>query len=403
MKKSVDEQLAILMRGVDYGDELLKERMGEELRDRLASGRPLKVYCGYDPTAPDIHLGHTVTMRKLRQFQDFGHEVTFLIGNFTGLVGDPSDKDSARPQQTLDQVAEFARTYADQAFKILDKDRTQVRYNADWLQKLTFEEVIKLAANFTVQQFLSRDNFRKRWDDGDPVWMHEFFYSLMQGYDAVVLEADVQLGATEQLFNLMAGRKLQESFGQKPQVCLTVPILVGTDGHMRMSKSTGNYIGVDEPPEEQYGKAMSLPDEAMPNYFDLVTRWSLDEIAKVKSDLEKGAIHPMEAKHKLAWEIVDIFHGKGGADQGEAHFRRVHQKGDLPKDIPTFQIDEPVGLLDLMVNAGLTPSKSEGRRLIQQGGVQIDGRRIEDQKEVVSPDAEAILQVGKRKFLHLNG
>ena len=403
MKKSVDEQLAILMRGVDYGDELLKERMGEELRDRLASGRPLKVYCGYDPTAPDIHLGHTVTMRKLRQFQDLGHDVTFLIGNFTGLVGDPSDKDSARPQQTLEQVAEFARTYADQAFKILDRERTQVRYNADWLQKLTFEEVIKLASNFTVQQFLSRDNFRKRWDNGDPVWMHEFFYSLMQGYDAVVLEADVQLGATEQLFNLMAGRKLQESFGQKPQVCVTVPILVGTDGHMRMSKSTGNYIGVDESPEEQYGKAMSLPDEAMPNYFDLVTRWSMDEIAEVKSDLENGAIHPMEAKHKLAWEIVDIFHGKAGADTGSAHFRRVHQKGDLPEDIPTFQIDEPVGLLDLMVNAGLTPSKSEGRRLIQQGGVQIDGRRIEDQKEVVSPDAKAILQVGKRKFLHLNG
>jgi tyrosyl-tRNA synthetase len=403
MTKSVDEQLAILMRGVDLGDDKLKESMGEELRERLAMGRPLQVYCGYDPTAPDIHLGHTVTMRKLRQFQDLGHEVTFLIGNFTGLVGDPSDKDSARPQQTLEQVAEFARTYADQAFKILDRDRTRVRYNAEWLEKLTFEEVIRLASNFTVQQFLTRDNFRKRWDAGDPVWMHEFFYSLMQGYDAVVLEADVQLGATEQLFNLMAGRKLQESFGQKPQVCITVPILVGIDGRMRMSKSTGNYIGVDEPPEEQYGKAMSLPDEAMPNYFDLVTRWSLDEITELKSNLKAGNVHPMEAKHLLAWEIVDIFHGKEGADKGAAHFQRVHQKRDLPEDIPAFPIAEPTGLLDLMVNAGLTPSKSEGRRLIQQGGVQIDGRKIEDPKEVVPPGEKAILQVGKRKFLHLNG
>ena len=400
MKKSVEEQLEILMQGVDMGDAKLQDRMAFELKERLGEGRSLRVYCGYDPTAPDIHLGHTVTMRKLRQFQVLGHHVTFLIGNFTGLIGDPSDKDSLRTQQTPDQVAENARTYADQAFKILDRERTSVRHNAEWLSKLTFEEVIRLASNFTVQQFLSRDNFRKRWDNGDPVWMHEFFYSLMQGYDAVMLETDVQLGGTEQLFSLMAGRKLQEAFGQKPQVCITVPILVGTDGHMRMSKSTGNYIGVDEVPEEQYGKSMSLPDEAMANYFDLVTRWSPDEIAKLKKKLKDG-LHPMEAKHRLAREIVEIFHGVKAADEAAAHFERVHQRRDIPDDMPSYALAGPMPLLDLLTVAGLAPSKSEGRRLIQQGGVQLDGERIEDVNAVIEPGSGDVLKVGKRRFLRL--
>ena len=398
MKKSVEEQLEILMQGVDMGDAKLQDRMAFELKERLGEGRSLRVYCGYDPTAPDIHLGHTVTMRKLRQFQVLGHHVTFLIGNFTGLIGDPSDKDSLRTQQTPDQVAENARTYADQAFKILDRERTSVRHNAEWLSKLTFEEVIRLASNFTVQQFLSRDNFRKRWDNGDPVWMHEFFYSLMQGYDAVMLETDVQLGGTEQLFSLMAGRKLQEAFGQKPQVCITVPILVGTDGHMRMSKSTGNYIGVDEVPEEQYGKSMSLPDEAMANYFDLVTRWSPDEIAKLKKKLKDG-LHPMEAKHRLAREIVEIFHGVKAADEAAAHFERVHQRRDIPDDMPSYALAGPMPLLDLLTVAGLAPSKSEGRRLIQQGGVQLDGERIEDVNAVIEPGSGDVLKVGQRRFL----
>ena len=401
MPRPIDEQVTILMRGVEYGDVQLEERMTEELKARLAEGRPLKIYCGYDPTAPDIHLGHTVTMRKLRQFQDLGHEVTFLIGNFTGLIGDPSDKDSARPQQTPEQVAENARTYAEQAFKILDRERTAVRYNADWLSKLTFEQVIRLASHFTVQQFLGRDNFRKRWDGGDPIWMHEFFYALMQGYDAVALKTDVQLGGTEQLFSLMAGRKLQEAHGQKPQVCVTMPILVGTDGHMRMSKSTGNYIGVDDPAEEQYGKVMSLPDEAMSNYFILVTLWSVEEVAAIERDLKQGRLHPMAAKHKLAWEIVDIFHGSDAADRAAAHFERVHQKRDLPEDMPVYTLSEPMKILDLLVTSGMAPSKSEGRRLVQQGGVRLDDTRVENIDADVTVDGNAVLQVGKRRFLRL--
>ena len=402
MSRSIAEQVAILMHGVEYGDRQLAERMTQELRERLAEGRPLKVYCGYDPTAPDIHLGHTVTMRKLRQFQDLGHEVTFLIGTFTGQIGgDPSDKDSVRSQQTPEQVAENTRTYAEQAFKILDRERTIVRYNADWLSKLSFEEVIRLASCFTVQQFLARDNFRKRWDAKDPIWMHEFFYALMQSYDAVMLETDVQLGGTEQLFNLMAGRKLQETFGQRPQVCIVMPILVGTDGHMRMSKSTGNYIGVNEPPGEQYGKVMSLPDKAMSSYFNLVTRWSPEEIAGLEKDLAGGRLHPMEAKHRLAREVVEIFHGKEAADQARARFEQLHQKRDLPQDMPGFTLSEPMKLLDLMVASGLVPSKSEGRRLIRQGGVQLDGRRISDLNAVVVTDGASVLRVGKRRFLRL--
>jgi tyrosyl-tRNA synthetase len=399
--KSIDEQVALLMRGADYGDPQTARHMAGELRERLSEGRPLRVYCGYDPTAPDIHVGHTVTMRKLRQFQDLGHEITFLIGNFTALIGDPSDKDSVRPQQTPEQVARHARTYAEQAFKILDRERTAVRYNADWLSRLSFEDVVRLSSHFTAQQFLARQNFRQRWEEGGPIWMHEFFYALMQGYDAVALQADVQLGATEQLFNLMAGRRLQEVYGQRPQVCITLPILVGTDGHARMSKSAGNYIGIDEPPEEQYGKVMSLPDGAMPNYFNLVTRWSPEEIAGLERSLSDGSLHPMEAKHRLAREVVDIFHGGEAADRAAAHFERVHQARDLPEEMPTFAFSAPVSLLDLLVKAGLASSRSEGRRLVQQGGVRLDGQRVEDADAVVQADRASVLQVGKRRFLRI--
>lgn len=399
--KSVDEQTALLMRGADYGDPQIARHMAGELRERLAEGRSLQVYCGYDPTAPDIHLGHTVSIRRLRQFQDLGHKVIFLIGNFTGLIGDASDKDSARPQKTPKEIADNARTYTEQAFKILDRERTTVRYNADWLGRLSFGDVVRLASHFTVQQFLVRDNFRKRWEAGDPVWMHEFFYALMQAYDAVELKADVQLGGTEQLFNLMAGRKLQEVFGQRPQVCITLPILVGTDGRARMSKSTGNTIGIDEPPREQYGKVMSLPDGAMSNYFNLVTRWSPEDIAATERELSDDRLHPMEAKHRLAWEIVDIFHGREASDRAAAHFERVHQRRDLPREMPTFALSAPTALLDLLVETHLASSRSEGRRLIQQGGVKLDGQSVEDIAAVVNVNGSSVLQVGKRRFLRL--
>ena len=400
--KSIDEQMAILMQGVEFGDEQIKETMEAELRERLAEGRPLRVYCGYDPTAPDIHLGHTVTMRKLRQFQELGHEVTFLIGNFTGLIGDPSDRDSARRQQTSEELMEKAKTYTDQAFKILDREKTLIRYNADWLSELTFEDVIKLASHFTVQQFLARDRFAQRYGRGDPIWVHEFMYALMQGYDAVAMNTDVQVGGTDQLFNLMAGRKLQEAFGQKPQIALTLPILVGTDGHLRMSKTTGNYIGINEPPEEMYGKVMSIPDHAMLDYYTLVTRFGPDEVAAVERGLADGSLHPMDAKMQLAREIVSIFHSDEAAARAEAHFKKVFQKGELPKEMPTHRPSAPeLNIVDLLVATDLAKSKSEARRLIQQGGVRLDGEKVDSIELRVSVKDGMILQVGKRRFARL--
>ncbi len=399
--KSVDEQLDILMQGTEFGDEQIFQAMRSELRERLEEGRPLRVYCGYDPTAPDIHLGHTVTMRKLRQFQDLGHQVTFLIGTFTGLIGDPSDRDSARPQQTPEQARENARTYAEQALKVLDREKTQVRYNDEWLSRLTFTDVIRLASHFTVQQFLARDNFSQRHASGDPIWLHEFFYALMQGYDAVALETDVQLGATEQLFNLLAGRKLQEAFGQRPQICLTTPILPGTDGRVRMSKSIGNYIGVDEPPHEQYGKVMSIPDEAMVQYFTLVTRFEPRQVQRIEADLEAGRLHPRDAKMQLAREIVSIFHGDGAAAQAEEHFIQVFQQGQLPDEMPLYPLAAPMLLVDIIADAGLTRSKSEARRMVQQNAVSLDGAKIDDIEYQVEPVGEQVLRVGRRRFLKI--
>jgi len=405
MKKSVDEQIAILMRGVDFGDETIKQVMERELRERLEEaqreGRPLRVYCGFDPTASQLTLGHTVPMRKLRQFQDLGHHVIFLIGSFTALIGDPSDRDSARPQQTPEEVAEKSRGYAEQAFKILDPDRTEVRYNAEWLAPLTFADVIKLASHFTVQQFLARESFAKRYAKGDPIWLHEFFYALMQAYDAVMLETDVQIGGTEQLFNLMAGRKLQEALGQRPQICLTLPILVGTDGYQRMGQSRGNYIGVDEPPEEMYGKVMSIPDHAMRNYFDLISSFEPDEIADIERRIADGSLHPMEAKMLLARDIVTIYHDAEAAARAEEHFKRVFRKRELPEEMPTHRLTASQNIVDLLVEAGLAPSKSQARRLIAQGGVRLDGKQVDSIEETVMPDKEAILQVGKRRFVRI--
>ena len=405
MQRSVDEQVAILMRGVDFGDETIKQTMERELRERLEEaereGRPLRVYCGFDPTASQLTLGHTVPMRKLRQFQDLGHHVIFLIGSFTALIGDPSDRDSARPQQTPEEVAEKAKQYAQQAFKILDPEKTEIRYNAEWLAPLTFADIIKLASHFTVQQFLARENFAKRYAKGDPIWLHEFFYALMQAYDAVMLETDVQIGGTEQLFNLMAGRKLQEALGQRPQVCLTLPILVGTDGYQRMGQSRGNYIGVDEPPEEMYGKVMSIPDHAMRNYFDLISSFEPDEIEDIERRVAEGSLHPMEAKMMLAKDIVTIYHDAEAAARAEEHFKRVFQKRELPKEMPTHKLSAPQNIVDLLVETGLAPSKSQARRLIAQNGVRLDGKTVKSIEETVMPDKEAILQVGKRRFVRI--
>jgi tyrosyl-tRNA synthetase len=401
---TIGEQVNLLMQGADFGDEQTKQNMKRELHDRLLesaeTGRPLRVYCGYDPTAPDIHLGHTVTMRKLRQFQELGHHCIFLIGTFTGLVGDNSDKDRARPLIHAEELLKNAQTYIQQAFRILDPERTEVLHNADWLSKLALADVIQLAAHFTVQQFLVRENFSKRQQKGDPIWLHEFLYALMQGYDAVTVRADVQLGGSEQLFNLLVGRKLQEIFGQKPQVCLTFPILVGTDGVLRMSKSTGNYVGIDETPENKYGKTMSIPDSAMRNWFELVTRWTPGQVRALLESVEKQALHPMEAKKKLAWEIVAALDGNEAADRAAIHFESVHQARQQPRGMDSWILDGAIGLVDLIYEAGFASSKSQARRLIQQGAVKFEGRRVIDVDAKLN--SEGVLQVGKRLFMKIS-
>jgi len=404
MSLSIDEQLAILMQGTEYGSEELRRSMEAELRERLQEGRPLRVYLGVDPRTTDLHLGHTVPMRKLRQFQELGHECTFLIGNFTSLIGDPSDKDKTRPQLTPEEVARNAQTYAEQAFKILDPEKTHIRYNAEWLSRLTFADVIKLASHFTVQQFMARENFSLRQERGEPIFLHEFFYALMQGYDAVALETDVQIGGTDQLFNIVvAGRKLQQAFGQRPQIAIIVPILPGTDGTVKMSKSLGNHIPIATTPEDMYGKVMSIPDHVMITYFKLVTRYRPGQIAEIEEALETGKRHPMDVKMELAREIVSIFHGDQAVPRAEEHFQRVFRERKLPQEMPEYRLTAPSSLVDIMADAGLVPSKSEARRLIRQGGVRLDDERVTDIDAVVTPDGERVLQVGKRRFLRLVG
>lgn len=406
MPKTIDEQIAILMQGTTYGSQELRDAMEQALRERLKeaeeAGRPLKVYLGVDPSTTDLHLGHTVPMQKLRQFQELGHDCTFLIGNFTSLIGDPSDKDKTRPQLTPEEVKLNAQTYADQAFKILNRDKTRIRYNADWLSSLSFADVINLASNFTVQQFLARENFAQRQDANEPIFMHELFYALMQGYDAVAQETDVQIGGTDQLFNIVtAGRKLQQAFGQNAQVAVIVPILPGTDGTVKMSKSLGNHIAIELSPEDMYGKVMSLPDHVMVPFFELVTRYGPMQVAEIKAGLESGDLHPRDVKMELGREIVSIFHGNDAAQEAEQHFKRVFQRGQLPEDMAEYCVDEPVRIVDIMAETELTPSKSQARRLIQQGAVRLDDERITDIHAEVSSGGERILQVGKRRFLRL--
>ena len=399
---NIDEQVEFLMQGTEYGDEELKQNMRAELRQRLLEaekeGRPLRVYCGYDPTSTDLHLGHTISMRKLRQFQDLGHEVTFLIGSYTALVGDPSDKNKARPILTQEQVAKNAETYSEQAFRVLNKDKTIVRYNGEWLSKLTLIDLIRLGQNFTVQQFLARENFAKRMAAGEPIFLHETFYSLMQGYDAAAMQTDVQVGGTDQLFNIIvAGRKLQEALGQKPLVGVICGILPGTDGVQRMSKSQGNVIPINTNAEDMYGKVMSLPDAAMGTYSRLVTRWKPAEIEAFEKELASGKLHPRDAKMRLAREIASIFYGDAPAQSAEEAFVRQFQQKEIPDEMGAYALQAGQSLLDVLLAAGLVASKSEGRRLVDQKGVRLDGQVLE-QAQAAFPHP-GVLQVGKRKFV----
>jgi tyrosyl-tRNA synthetase len=405
-RMTIEEQVALLMQGTDYGDDSISQAMARELGERLAAsgreGRPLRVYCGYDPRRPDLHLGHTITLRKLRQFQDLGHEVTLLVGTGTSLVGDPSDKDELRAILTLEQAEENGRTYAEQSFSILDREKTRVRFNHEWLLKLGLREMIRIGSAFTLQQIVQRDNFRLRWDRGDPVYLHETFYALMQGYDAVALKADVQVGGSEQLFNIItAGRKVQEAFGLPPQIGILVGILPGTDGVIRMSKSLGNHIPIFTTPEDMYGKIMSLPDSAMPQYFKLLLQYSPAQLARLEEDLRAGKRHPRDTKMELARTIVGIFHGEGAAARAEAEFRRIFQEGQAPQEMATFPLAPGAVLIDILVSAGMAGSKSQAKRLVAQGGVRIDGEPVGDPMLVVALGAPAVLQVGKRGFLRL--
>ncbi|MEW6567533.1 MAG: tyrosine--tRNA ligase [Chloroflexota bacterium] len=403
---TIDEQVALLMQGTEYGDEALAQAMAAELRQRLIEaedkGRKLRVYCGFDPRTSDLHLGHTIPMRKMRQFQDLGHEVIFVIGRFTSLIGDPSDKDKVRPRLTPEEAIRNAETYAEQAFRILDPARTRIEYNDTWLSKLTFRELIDLASNFTLQQFLTRDNFRQRWDAGDPIYLHETFYAIMQGYDAYTLRADVQIGGTDQLFNIVtAARKLMEVLGARPNIAIIHGILPGTDGVVRMSKSLGNHIPLNTSPDDMYGKVMSLPDSAMGAYFRLVTRWVPEEIQAMERALASGELHPRDAKMRLASEIVEIYHGQDAAREAEAAFRRVFQQHEAPADLPVFHLGTGLTLVDLLTRAGLAGSKSEARRLIGQRAVRLDGEELEDPDRVMDSTMTGVLQVGKRRFVRL--
>jgi tyrosyl-tRNA synthetase len=401
---NIEEQVELLMQGTEYGDDDLKRAMTAELRERIETAqkenRPLRVYCGYDPTSTDLHLGHTITMRKLRQFQDLGHEVTFLIGSYTALVGDPSDRNRARPILTQEQVAENSKTYAEQAFRVLDRNKTKIRYNGEWLSELSLVDLIRLGQNFTVQQFLARDNFAKRFEKGEPIYLHETFYALMQGYDAVAMNTDVQVGGTDQLFNIIvAGRKLQEALGQKPLVGIITGILPGTDGVQRMSKSTGNIVPIYSGADDMYGKLMSIPDNVMGKYMRLATRWSPQEIDRIEDEIEAGKLHPRDAKMRMSSEIVSIFYGDTEARSAEEAFVRMFQQKEMPDQMPEHELKTGETVLDVLLAAKMVSSKSEARRLFDQKGIRLDGETI-DRGDVVFPRS-GVLQVGKRKFLRV--
>ncbi|HEU5397924.1 MAG TPA: tyrosine--tRNA ligase [Gammaproteobacteria bacterium] len=388
------EQLAELVRGAD---EILPEA---ELVARLKERRPLRIKAGFDPTAPDLHLGHTVLLNKMRRFQDFGHEVIFLIGDFTGMIGDPTGKNATRKPLTRDEIAANALTYEAQVFKILDPDKTRIEFNSRWTEKLGAAGLVQLAAKHTVARMLERDDFSKRYAAGEPIAIHEFLYPLVQGYDSVALHADVELGGTDQKFNLLVGRQLQEQYGQKPQVVLTMPILEGLDGVQKMSKSLGNYIGISEAPGEMFGKLMSISDDLMWRYFELLSFRSLAEIEGFKKQITQGA-NPRDIKFLLGEEIVARFHGVAAGRAAQEEFVARFQKGAMPEEMPEFVFVTGSGglvIAALLKQCDLTASASEANRMLEQGGVKVDGEKVSDRGLKLKPGASYVLQVGKRKF-----
>ncbi|WP_455380890.1 tyrosine--tRNA ligase [Acidihalobacter prosperus] len=398
VKASVEEMLIELMRGVD---EVLPSK---EFEDRLKSGKRLRIKAGFDPTAPDLHLGHTVLLNKLRQFQDYGHEVVFLIGDFTGMIGDPTGKNATRPPLTREEVKANARTYEAQIYKILDPDKTTVMFNSTWMENMSASDMIGLAAKYTVARMLERDDFNKRYLEQRAIAIHEFLYPLVQGYDSVAMSADVELGGTDQKFNLLVGRELQKGYGQPPQVVMTLPILEGLDGVQKMSKSLGNYIAIDDSPDDIFGKLMSISDELMWRYFDLLSFRPVAEIQAMQREVAHGE-NPRNIKAKLATELVDRFHGSGAGEKARENFDKRFSRGCLPEDLEQVQVEVgPSGMpiANVIKLAGLVESTSEALRLLKQGAVKLDGKRENDMKRILKPVDDLVLQVGKRRVARLN-
>ncbi len=390
---SVADQMLELKRGAA---EILRE---DELKERIGTGRPLRVKAGFDPTAPDLHIGHTVLINKLRQFQEFGHEVIFLIGDFTGMIGDPSGRSATRPPLTADEIRENAATYAAQVFKILDRGRTRIEFNSRWMEQMDAAGLIQLAGRHTVARMLERDDFHKRYAAGQPIAIHEFLYPLVQGYDSVALQADVELGGTDQKFNLLVGRQLQQAYNQPPQVVLTTPLLEGLDGANKMSKSLGNYVGITEAPGEIFGKLMSISDELMWRYFELLSFRSSAEIEALKAQVVAGA-NPRDTKFELAQELVARFHGPTAARAARDEFIARFRQGAVPKDMAEVElpVDGELGIAHLLKKAGLVASTNEAFRMIKQGAVRVDGERVEDRARAFPAGATFVVQVGKRRF-----
>ncbi|QQK81155.1 tyrosine--tRNA ligase [Salicibibacter cibi] len=401
-QKEIDDQVEALQRGVV--EIIPEDAFREKIKKAVVTGKPLKIKLGMDPSAPDVHVGHTVVLHKLRQFQEFGHEIQMLIGDFTGKIGDPSGRSETRKVLTSEQVAENAQTYVEQYGKVLDMDKAMLYYNSEWLSQLMFEDVLKLAGNLTVARMLEREDFHNRYTSNQPISVHEFFYPLMQGYDSIAMDTDIEVGGTDQTFNLLMGRQLQEAYGYEKQVVLTLPLIEGLDGERKMSKSLNNYIGVDEAPNEIFGKAMSIPDDLMIKYYKLATDVPLADIDQLERDLADGIIHPRDAKQRLAAKFVAMYHGEKEAEDAQRYFQTVFQKRALPDDMPEVEWkgEKAVSIIDLLVELDMQPSKGEARKMIQNGGVKINEEKVNDIKTEVSVEDGMIIQVGKRKFTKLN-
>lgn len=391
----VEEQIKIIKRGVE--EIITEEELIEKLTYSYKNNTPLRVKAGFDPTAPDLHLGHTVLIHKMRHFQELGHHVIFLIGDFTGMIGDPSGKSETRKSLTREEVLKNAETYKEQVFKILDPDKTEIAFNSNWMNKLGAAGLIQLASQYTVARMLERDDFSKRYMSNKPIGVHEFLYPLIQGYDSVALRSDVELGGTDQKFNLLVGRDLQRNYGQKPQIAITVPILEGLDGVQKMSKSLGNYVGITEDPNDMFGKIMSISDELMFKYYLLLSEKTLEEIEKIKRDIESGKLHPMNVKKELAFEIVKRYHGNELAKNAKDYFEQLFSKREIPEDIQEATFNSPLKLIEIITKLNFSSSNSDARRLANQGAVTINGEKVTDLNSVLAT-GEYILKVGKRKI-----